>query len=86
MARHKTHSSKSKKRGFFSKGVSSIKKTTGKVLPVVTNNFKRIGSDVIKTTGNVAQSGTKKMFNVVGLSKSKKRKGGRKTRRRRCKK
>lgn len=74
MARHK-------KRGVFSKGMSSIKKTTGRVIPGITNNFKRIGSNVIKTTGSVAKSGTKKVFNAVGLSKSKKRKGGRKTRR-----
>ena len=84
MARHKKHSSK--KRGMFSKGISSIKKTTGKVIPGIADNFKRLGSDVINTTGNVAKSGTKKMFNVVGLSKSKKRKGGRKTRRRRSRK
>ena len=75
MARHKKHSKKNKRKGIFSKGISSIKKTTGRVIPGITNKFKSIGSNVIKTTGNVAKSGTKKVLNDVGLSKSKKRKG-----------
>ena len=78
MARHgkqtkkqtKTRTRKKRKgNGFLHNGVSSIKKTTGKVLPGIKTNFEKIGSDVIQMTVPAAKNGAQNLFNVVGLTK-----------------
>ena len=60
---------KRKGNGFLHNGVSSIKKTTGKVLPGIKTNFEKIGSNVIQMTVPAAKNGAQNLFNVVGLTK-----------------
>jgi len=71
MPRHK----KSKKSSFFHKGMTSIKKSTKKVVPGIKSGLETIGSSVIKTTVPVA----KNIFSKIGLkTKTRKNKSSKK--------